>query len=57
MHVKAGDGVGHVAAELNAEQQTRVTYIIQRLDQWFKEIDGNTASSDYAHASKTGKDD
>lgn len=57
MHAKTGDGVGHVAAELNAEQQTRVTYIIQRLDQWFKEIDGNTASSDYAHASKTGKDD
>ncbi|CEJ03873.1 hypothetical protein RMCBS344292_17848 [Rhizopus microsporus] len=53
MHAKTGDGVGHMAAELNAEQQTRVTYIIQRLDQWFKEIDGNTASSDYAHASKT----
>ncbi|EIE84146.1 hypothetical protein RO3G_08856 [Rhizopus delemar RA 99-880] len=47
------DGVGNIPTELNSEQQERVRLIMDRLDVWLGEMGGNTASSDYAHASKT----
>ncbi|KAI8988823.1 hypothetical protein BDB01DRAFT_842338 [Pilobolus umbonatus] len=47
------DGVGNVPNELTPTQAIQVNHILHKLDVWRQDVHGLTASSDYAHASKS----